>query len=136
MEMEISWKKCNSDQWWNNNKCRCDCIKRHICEKDYNLNPATCSYEKEKCLASIIDDSVITCDENIEEESKTVTTNFNEINAMCKTNNFYLLFGILLITIALLIAVSIYCYLVKYKAKQKHLLLFYVKNNELKEVLY
>ena len=36
----------------------------------------------------------------------------------------------LLITIALLIAVSIYCYLIKYQAKQ--LLPFHYKNNELK----
>ena len=34
--------------------------------------------------------------------------------------------------LALLIAGSIYCYLIKYKAKQKHLLPFYVTNNELK----
>ena len=27
-------KKCNSYQWWNNNKCRCECKKRHVCEKD------------------------------------------------------------------------------------------------------
>ena len=27
-------KKCNSDQWWNN-KCRCECKKHYICEKDY-----------------------------------------------------------------------------------------------------
>ena len=26
--------KCNSDQWWNNDKCLCECKKRHICEKD------------------------------------------------------------------------------------------------------
>ena len=51
-----------------------------------------------------------------------------------KNSIFYLHF--LLITIALLIAVSIYFYLIKYKAKQKHLLPFYVTNNELKEVLY
>ena len=25
--------KCNSDQWRNNDKCRCDCKKRHVCEK-------------------------------------------------------------------------------------------------------
>ena len=25
---------CNSDQWWNNDKCRCECKKRHVCEKD------------------------------------------------------------------------------------------------------
>ena len=43
---------------------------------------------------------------------------------------------LLLTTIVLLIAVSIYCYLIKYKAKQKHLLPFYITNNKLKEVLY
>ena len=30
--------------------------------------------------------------------------------------------------------IIIYCYLIKYKAKQNHLLPFYVTNNELKEV--
>ena len=83
-----------------------------------------------------MDDSGITCDEIIEEETKTVTTNFNEKNVICKTKNFYILLAFLLITIALLISVSIYCYLIKYKAKQKHLLPFYVTNNKLKEVLY
>ena len=29
------------NQWCNNNKCRCDCIKIHVCEKDYAWNPAT-----------------------------------------------------------------------------------------------
>ena len=33
-------------------------------------------------------------------------------------------------------AVSIYCYLIKYRAKQKYLLPFYVTNNELKEAMY
>ena len=46
------------------------------------------------------------------------------------------LLAFLLIKIALLIAVSIYCYMVKYKAKQKHLWPFYVTNDESKEVLY
>ena len=27
-------RKCNSDQRWNNDKCRCECKKRHVCEKD------------------------------------------------------------------------------------------------------
>ena len=36
-------RKCNSDQWWNNDKYRCECKKRHACEKDYVWNPATCS---------------------------------------------------------------------------------------------
>ena len=40
------------------------------------------------------------------------------------------------ITIALLIAVSIYCYLIKHQAKQKHLSPFHYTNNEIREVLY
>ena len=50
---------CNSDQWWIKDKCQCECQKRHLCKKDYVWNPATCNYENEKYLASIMDDSVI-----------------------------------------------------------------------------
>ena len=74
-----------------------------------------------------MDDSAIMCDEIIEsydEETKTLPTNFNEKKATCKTQNFYILLAFLLITIALLIVVSIYCYLIKYRAKRKHLLHF------------
>ena len=76
-----------------------------------------------------MDDSVITCDEIIEsydEEAKSIPTNFNEKKAICKAQHFYILLAFLLITIALLIAVSIYCYLIKCRAKQKHLLPFCV----------
>ena len=41
-----------------------------------------------------------------------------------------------MITITLSIVVSIYCYLIKHRAKQKYLLLFHVTNSKLKEVLY
>ena len=40
-------------------------------------NSVTCSCENAKYLASIIDDSVISCDEIIE-KIKAVQTNFNE----------------------------------------------------------
>ena len=60
-----------------------------------------------------MDDSVITCDEIINVKE----TNFNGKNISCKTQNFYILFAFLLITITLLIAVSIYCYLISYEAK-------------------
>ena len=56
-------RKCNSNQKWNNDKCRCECKKHHMCEKDYIWNRATCSGENGEYLAGIIDDSVITCDE-------------------------------------------------------------------------
>ena len=70
-------RKCNSNQKWNNDKCRCECKKHHICEKDYIWNPATCSCKVGKYLSNIMDDSVITCDE-ITEERKTIPTNFNK----------------------------------------------------------
>ena len=71
-----------------------------------------------------MDDSVIKCDEIIDVEQ----TNFNENNLTCKTQNFYVLLVFLLITIALFIAVSTYSYLIKYRAKQKHLLPFHGAN--------
>ena len=53
-----------------------------------------------------------------------------------KTQNFYILLVFLLITIILLRVVSIYCYLIKYRAIQKYSLPFHVTNNELKEIMY
>ena len=96
-------------------------------------NSATCCSENGKYLASIIIDSAIMCDEIIE---WTVPTNLNEKKATCKTQNLYILLAFLLITITLLIAVTVYCYLIKNRAKQKHLLLFHITNNEIKQVTY
>ena len=53
-----------------------------------------------------------------------------------ETKNIHILFAFSLIIITLLIAVSIYCYLIKYKAKQIHLLRFHNTNNKLGEILY
>ena len=73
--------KCNFDgrkrdlnEKWNYNKCWCECKnpKEHKAfEKDSIWNPALCSCKKDKYAESIINDSVITCDEVIE-ETKTV----------------------------------------------------------------
>ena len=126
--------KCNSNQWWNNNKCQCEYKKYHVCEKKYVWNPSTCICENGKYLASITYDSVITCDEII--ESYDDKTNFNGKRATCKMQNFYTLLSFLLITISLLIVVSIYCYLIKHRAKQKHLLPFNFINNKSKEIVY
>ena len=95
-------------------------IWKRLCEKDYVWNPATFNCENRKYLASIMDK--ITCDKIIGVEE----TNFDKKgNITCKTQNLYIILAFLLITISLLIAVSIYCYLrKKYKAKQKHLLPF------------
>ena len=54
----------------------------NVCEKDYVWNLATCSCNNGKYLASVMDDSVIMCDEVI--ESYNEETNFNEKKAACK----------------------------------------------------
>ena len=74
--------------------------------------------------------------ESYNKETKTISTTFNEKKPICKMQNFYILLAFLLITIALLIAVSIYFYLIKYLLKQKHLLPFLFTNNKLKEIIY
>ena len=75
-------------------------ILLHVIEKMKNI------------LASITDDSAIICDE--------VIAHFREKNKTCKAQNFYILLVYLFIFIVLLIAVSMYCYLIKYQAKKKH----------------
>ena len=106
---------------------------------------------KWKYSASISDDLVTACDEIIDadaeakahnetklnnKEIKRIPTNFNEKTITSKTQNFYILPAFLLITIALLMTDSTYCYLKKYWAKQTHLLSFPVTNNKLREVSY
>ena len=76
---------------------------------------------------------MITCDEI---KKETVPKNFNQKKAPCKTQNFYISLAFLLIILSLLIAVRIYCYLIKYRAKQKHLLRFHDTSNNSKQVLY
>ena len=88
--------------------------KYHICEKDYIWNPAICSYENGKYLTSIINNSVITCAKIIDAEE----TNSIPKNIICETKSFYILRVFLSITMALLVAFSIYFCLIKYKAKQ------------------
>ena len=98
-------KKYNSNQWWNKDKRQCECKKLHVCEKDYIWNPSTCTCENGKYLATVMDDSAITCDKVIDtkcklndQEIKTVSRNFNEKKITCKTQNVYISLAFLLIT--------------------------------------
>ena len=74
------------------------CVFFAFIKRYYIWNPVTCCSENGKYLASIIDNSVITCDEIIDaevksydEKTKTVTTSFNEKNVICKTKNLSIL---------------------------------------------
>ena len=81
-----------------------------------------------------MDNSTIICDEVTESDEE--ETNFIEKEATCKMQNLYILLAFLLIIIALLIAVSICCHLMKYRAKQRHLLPLHFINNKLKKIVY
>ena len=61
--------------------------------------------------------------ESSDDKTKTIPANFNEEKTTAhNTQYFYILLEFLLITRALLIAASIYCYFIKYQAKRKYLL--------------
>ena len=62
-------------------------------------------------------------------------SNDEKTNSVQKLRNkkFLYLIAFLSVTIALLATVRIYCYMIKYNAKQTRLLSFYVTNNELKK---
>ena len=68
--------------------------------------------------SAIISNQVIDADAKLtpkdNDETKTISTNFNEKKVTCKTENFHILLEFLLIITALLITVSIYRYLIKY----------------------
>ena len=69
---------------------------------------------------------------SLKDDDEETKTNFNEKKAACKTQNFYILLAFLLITVALLTPISIYGYLIKYQARQKHLLPFH--DTKLKQI--
>ena len=84
-----------------------------------------------KYLRSFIYDSMTACDEIIE-STKTVPTKCTPTKTVptkSTSTNFYILLIFSLITIALLIDVSIYCYLTKHRGKPKHLLPYHSTSN-------
>ena len=75
--------------------------KRHVCEKDYVWNPATWNCENGKYLASVMDDSMISCNEII----NVMETNFMKKIKLAKHRilifSYIPIFLFLLINIAL-----------------------------------
>ena len=75
-ECKFKSRKCNSNQKWNNDECWCEYKNRKehlVFKKGYIWNPVMCSCENDKYVESIIANSVITCDKNIEETKSTST---------------------------------------------------------------
>ena len=81
---------CNTINNLSNRVCISNITEDLIREKDHVWDPVTCNCENGKYLASIMDDSVITCDELIEpynEEIKPIPTNFKK--KVCNYLPFY-----------------------------------------------
>ena len=83
----------------------------------YIWNPATINCKNGKYLASISGNSVITRDETIFAVEKSTVSKY----IIYETKTLHISLVFLLITTALLIAFSIYYYLIRYKANKKHL---------------
>ena len=76
---KFNGKICNSNQKWNNEKCRHECkipIKHRVYKDSYVWNPSTCDCEIIRYLKSIVYDLVSTCDE-ITDVLDTVSINLN-----------------------------------------------------------
>ena len=121
-------RNCNPDQWWNNENVDVS-VKNVMYVKKILFGILLHVIVKIPYLPSIMDDSAIMCDQII--ESYQEETNFNEKKQPVKCK-----LAFLLVTTALLIAVSIYCYLIKYGGKQNHLLPFHFTNNKSKVIIY
>ena len=117
--------RCDSNQKWNNKTCQCECKN---CKKDYSWNPSPYHCENGKYLKSIVDDSVIACDEIIFVMDIATTNMANTIatNATKKVRfkvDCYILHTVIL-EIILLLIITIICYhYAKYRSKINNILL-------------
>ena len=98
-------------------------------EKDFILNPVISNHKNGKWMIQRL------CVTKLQSHTmKKQSLLFQQIlmkKASCKGQNIYILLAFLSTTLALLIAVSFSCYLIKYRAKQKSYIY-----NELKQDLY
>ena len=132
---KFNWRKYDSNLKWNKDKSRCECKNRRNVKKIiFGILI--------HAVAKMVNSSQLSltirwlCVMKLYKEQKQFEQILKKEKEPLKTQNFYILLVFFLMTIALLAAISIYCYLIKYRAKQKHLLPFHIKNNKLTEVLY
>ena len=86
------------------------CVRVCVCEKvTSHWNPATCSCKNSKFVGRTNDDLVITCVklQRITEQ-KCFQPELLQFTTNSTSTNFYILLSFLLVTLALLIAVSIF----------------------------
>ena len=97
-------------------------------KKDDIRDPAKCTCENGRSLKIVIDNSVVTCNKIID-VTKVVPT--ETITTKRTSTNSYILLISVLITIALMTAVSISCYPIP---DTKYFLLYHLTSTKLKEI--
>ena len=83
-----------------------------MCKNNYSWNPSVCIFEDSRYLKSIVDNSVIVCDEVIDVMDSASRLSINSDDKKLTHKNNCLIHTILLIIICLLLLVDIYirCY--------------------------
>ena len=120
-------KKCNLNQNWSKDKCRCECKN----QKEYTACENTCSCENAEYLTSTIEDSTIMCDDVINVEYSvstngsanvisTVSTIF--IKKVVRKIDFYIVLTVLLVVILLFMIDIIYYNYAKHRSNLKNIL--------------
>ena len=117
---------CNIKQWWNEDKCRCECkklIDKGVCDKNCDIGEYL-DYENCKCRKKLADKLIDECTETIEETKLTnITFTENENIYECGSCIVYIVLMILVIVISTGITVYLVYYnwsLIKNKLIKKH----------------
>ena len=129
---------CNSEQKWNEDKCRCECkelIIKGVCDKGYVWNPSSCEcecdkscnigeyldYSSCKCRKKSIDPLLRECTENINETKLVSITVENKNNDRCCSYVVCkVLFGILFTLFIINSGIIIYFVYLKYVNRIKY----------------
>ena len=112
----------------NNETCQCECKNYHACKKGYFWKPSTCICENNKYLISIVDTSLIKCDEivSVVDIVSTKITNVVATNVSINSDDrkgdikMIAIFCIVLLVIILLLIITIICYhFAKHRSNEK-----------------
>ena len=132
---------CNNKQYWNKDKCRCECKKldyKGVCNKGYIWNPTNRKYECDKscdigeyldysnckCRKKLFNKLIEECTENIDERSL-VKKNLDKNENKDKYNSYVVykvLFWIFFIFFIISFVTGIYFVYHKYANRNKYVL--------------
>ena len=120
----LDGRVCNSEQRWNDCKCRCECkelIDKCVCDKGSIWNPSNCEcecdklcdvrkyldYENCKCRKKLVDKLVDECTENVEEVKLAKITSTENEN-VCKCSSYTVYIGLISVLFTFNVGIATY----------------------------